>query len=174
MSWTPFPSLSLRSRQAGSVPPAGVTSWRSGRAGNCGEQGHCGHPRWPRRQPQSGTWPGRSETSPIAVHRGLLNARTGHRVFFPLSFSDLLYRTGGHSTVTENVTWLSPAACDPAKRAARMPQGTRGGGQGLLHYPPRRPRASPMPEISSYKLKNAARRPHDREDLFFGVSFLYL
>src|SRR5262245_17556115 len=43
----------------------------------------------------------------------------------------LLYRRGGDSTVTENVTWLSPAACDPGKRAADMPRGTGGGGQAM-------------------------------------------
>ena len=33
--------------------------------------------------------------------------------------------------MTGNVTWLSPAACDPGKRAADMPQGTRSGGQAM-------------------------------------------
>ena len=33
--------------------------------------------------------------------------------------------------MTGNVTWLSPAACDPGKRAADMPQGTRRGGQAM-------------------------------------------
>jgi hypothetical protein len=32
-----------------------------------------------------------------------------------------LYRRGGDSTVTENVTWLSPAACDLGMQAADMP-----------------------------------------------------
>src|SRR5215469_4192705 len=50
-------------------------------------------------------------------------AGIGHRV--------LLYRRGGDSTVTGNVTWLSPAACDPGKWAADMPQGTRRGGQAM-------------------------------------------
>src|SRR5580658_10753630 len=30
---------------------------------------------------------------------------------------------GGDGTVTENVTWLSPAACDPGNQAAEMPWG---------------------------------------------------
>src|SRR5262252_6618315 len=34
-----------------------------------------------------------------------IKARISHRV--------LLYRRGGDRTVTGNVTWLSPAACDP-------------------------------------------------------------
>jgi hypothetical protein len=33
---------------------------------------------------------------------------------------------------------------------------------------------APVPEISPYKLKNAACGSHDHEDLFFNVSFLYL
>jgi hypothetical protein len=32
-----------------------------------------------------------------------------------------LYRRGGDSTVTEDVTGLSPAACDAGKQAAGMP-----------------------------------------------------
>jgi DNA-binding response OmpR family regulator len=37
----------------------------------------------------------------------------------------------GDSTVTGNVTWLSPAACDPGKRAADMAEGTRNGRQAM-------------------------------------------
>ena len=33
--------------------------------------------------------------------------------------------------MTGNVTWLSPAACDPGERAADMPQGARSGGQAM-------------------------------------------
>ncbi len=33
--------------------------------------------------------------------------------------------------MTENVTWLLPAACDLGKQAADMPWGTRGGGQAM-------------------------------------------
>jgi DNA-binding response OmpR family regulator len=62
-------------------------------------------------------------TAGLSVHHGLLKARIGHRV--------LLYRRGGDSTVTGNVTWLSPAACDPGERAADMPRGTQSGGQAM-------------------------------------------
>ena len=33
--------------------------------------------------------------------------------------------------MTGNVTWLSPAACDPGERAADMPRGTQSGGQAM-------------------------------------------
>jgi hypothetical protein len=45
-------------------------------------------------------------------------SRVGYRVVLLLSPRTLLYRMGGDSAVTENVTWLSPAACDRGKRAA--------------------------------------------------------
>jgi hypothetical protein len=38
---------------------------------------------------------------------------------------------GGDGTVTGNVTWLSPAACDPGKQAADLAGGTRNGGQEM-------------------------------------------
>src|SRR6185437_3321375 len=50
-------------------------------------------------------------------------AGIGHRV--------PLYRMGGDTTVTGNVTWLSPAACDPGKRVADIAQGTRSGRQAM-------------------------------------------
>jgi DNA-binding response OmpR family regulator len=38
---------------------------------------------------------------------------------------------GGDGTVTDNVTWLSPAACDPGWQPAGMAGGTRSGGQAM-------------------------------------------
>src|ERR1700728_2157110 len=38
---------------------------------------------------------------------------------------------GGDSTVTGNVTWLSPAACDLGKQAADILWGSRSGGQAM-------------------------------------------
>jgi len=38
---------------------------------------------------------------------------------------------GGDSTVTENVTWLSPAACEIRKQAAGIPRGTRNGRRAM-------------------------------------------
>src|ERR1035441_9542691 len=58
-------------------------------------------------------------TGGLAVHRVLL--RKPGRIIVSFSCSptcDLLYRMGGDSTVTGNVTWLSPAACDPGQQAA--------------------------------------------------------
>src|SRR5215475_4321473 len=74
---------------------------RRGQHGDCCRYGHGA------RQPHGPVNCG------LVIHPGLLKSRCwGQRVFLDvlllLSLTPL-YRMGGHSTVTENVTWLSPA-----------------------------------------------------------------